>query len=55
LAASLISSIPLNAYFFVIIEVMLLFVFASIGYKFTKLGLDLVNQHAPPSASKAQK
>ncbi len=56
LAASLISSIPLNAYFFVTTEVLLLFVFASIGYKFTKLGLDLINQqHALPGTPKAQK
>ena len=55
LAASLISSIPLNAYFFVIIEVLLLFVFASIGYKFTRLGLDLIIRHPSHKSDKAQK
>lgn len=55
IVSSLIRSIPLNAYFFVTTEVLLLFVFASIGYKFTKLGLNLINRHVQPSTSKAQK
>ena len=51
IADSMIKAFPLNTYFGYVLSVLLLGVFASVGYKIAKLGIDLTNaeKHRTPN------
>lgn len=46
IANNLINSIPTSNLFYYVISVMLLFLFANIGYKFALLGIKVLQEHS---------
>jgi len=53
IADSVIRAFPLNAYFGYVLSVFLLGIFASVGYKIAKLGIDLSNPEKRDADRKA--